>query len=100
MEKDDAKLHLFLLKLFKINGKIYRRNSYTVKRKYIIDLTYFEIEAAGMSRPEPGFEDFFLKSGPNAGSAGLFFLGSIFSFNQARFDFSLKSKYSGAKANI
>jgi len=53
-----------------------------------------------MSRPEPGCEDFFLKSGPDAGSAGLFFLGSIFSFNQARFDFSLKSKYSAAKVNV
>ncbi len=43
--------------------------------------------AADMSGPGPGSEDFLLGFGPEA----------IFSFNQTRFDFSLKSKYSGAK---
>jgi len=50
--------------------------------------------AASMSRFGPGSEFFFLGSGP--GPKDFFFgPGSIFIFNQIRFDFSLQSKYSG-----
>ncbi len=42
--------------------------------------------------PGPGLNNFFsrVRVGP----------GPIFSFNQIHFDFSLKSKYDGAKVNV
>jgi hypothetical protein len=56
--------------------------------------------AVGMPRPGPGSAFFiFLGSGPRPKD---FFVGpgSIFSFNQIHFDFSLKSKFNGAKVNV
>jgi hypothetical protein len=48
---------------------------------------------------DPGLNIFFLGSGTGPKD---FFVGpgSIFSFNQIQFDFSLKSKYNGAKVNV
>ncbi len=83
--------------------------TYGHPQKFSVNLR--ELRACPGPSPSPDLTGF--GSGSELGSAFLFFSGagprskiffvgpgSIFSFNQIHFDFSLKSKYNGAKVNV
>jgi hypothetical protein len=61
--------------------------------------SYVSRELRACPEPDPGLNIFFLGSDPGPKN---FYVGpgSAFNFKQIQFDFSLKSKYSGAKVNV
>jgi hypothetical protein len=85
-----------------LNGESVGACNYSSSSFVGVQISSRELRACPDPGSGPGLNFlFFSGEGPGPGPK-IFFVGrgSIFSFNQIHFDFSLKSKYNGAKVNV